>query len=386
MVQATMRRKARKAARKTPRRAARKTPGKAAARRPAKAAGAKARKASAWRPAKAVRARTREPAEAPSKEALLGKAALFAQLSPDELSTIARYSGYRSCAAGEVIFREGTHRAELFLIRRGTVVIRRGREGNGEQDIARFVDGEVFGEMDLLDTAPRTASAIAESPTTLLVFPDAREFADILSKHPAVFARILRKLLGEIARRIRAIDRLMSEKTPWIEELKRQLHRDRLTGLYNRAFLDEQLPKIVGEHARTSFLVAKPDNFKTINDTYGHEAGDRTLVLLSEVLKAHLHGGDLGVRYRGDEYCMVLPGQGVREAAAAAELLRAAIRSIDMKPVTGSESFVLTGSVGVSSHPQPATDAKALVSRAFEQMWSARNGGGDRVLVEAVPP
>jgi diguanylate cyclase (GGDEF)-like protein len=295
---------------------------------------------------------------------------------------IARYSGYRTCAAGDVIFREGSHREELYLIREGTVSIRRSQEGGPDQEIARFVTGEVFGEMDLLDRAPRTASAVAEGPATLLVFPDTMEFSRLLSRHPAVFARVLHKLLGEIARRIRAIDRLISEKTPWIEELKKQLHRDRLTGLYNRAFLEEELPGILAANPRTSLLVVKPDNFKTINDTFGHEAGDRTLILLAEALKSHLRGGDLGARYRGDEYCVILPGQGAREAVPFAESLRAAVRAVDVKQVTGSVGMVLTGSVGASSYPSPAADAKTLVSRAFEQLQAARNAGGDRVLVE----
>ncbi len=244
------------------------------------------------------------------KSTLLRKASLFSSLDRDELALIARYSGYRTYEAGQVIFAQGSHREELFLIQDGTVAIRRRAEDDSEQDIARFVGGEVFGEMDLLDTVPRTASAVAEGPATLLVFPDRIEFSRLLDTHPEAFARILRKLLGEIARRIRAIDRLMSEKTPWIEELKRQLHRDKLTGLWNRAFLEEELPRIVAAHPRTSLLVVKPDNFKAINDTFGHEAGDKTLMILAEAVKSRLTEGDIGARYRGDEYCVILPGRG----------------------------------------------------------------------------
>jgi diguanylate cyclase len=126
----------------------------------------------------------------------------------------------------------------------------------------------------------------------------------------------------------------------------------------------------------------KPDNFKAVNDTYGHEAGDKTLALLSEAVKSHIGEGDIGVRYRGDEYCVVLPGRDARAMAALAETMRAAVKSIDMRPVTGGAAFGLTGSVGISQHPAPAADAKDLVARAFEQMWQARNAGGDRLLVE----
>jgi diguanylate cyclase len=317
------------------------------------------------------------------KVALLGTASLFSQLGPTELALVARYSGYRAYESGGLVFAEGSHREELYLIKEGTVAIRRKEEGDGEKDIARFVSGEVFGEMDLLDTAPRTASAVAESAATLLVFPDTLQFAELLDRHPAAFARILRKLLGEIARRIRAIDRLISEKTPWIEELKKQLLRDRLTGLYNRAFVEEELPRIVSLHPCTSFLVVKPDNFKTINDTFGHEAGDKTLMLLADAVKAQLKDGDLGARYRGDEYCVIVPGRGAHEAAEMAEKLRGAVRGIDVREATGSDTFVLTGSVGVSAHPGAAADAKALVTRAFERMWEARGAGGDRVAVDA---
>src|SRR5208337_1651084 len=101
-------------------------------------------------------------------------------------------------------------------------------------------------------------------------------------------------------------DRLISEKAPWIEDLKRQLLRDKLSGLYNRAYLEEELPRLVAAGRPVSLLVVKPDNFKTINDTCGHEAGDKTLVLIAEALKSCLTEGDLGIRYRGDEYCAVL--------------------------------------------------------------------------------
>ncbi len=328
----------------------------------------------------------RKPASGPAgKAGLLKRASLFSQLGDDELAVVARYSGYRRFEPGQVIFSQGSHRAELYLVKKGSVSIRRRGEDEVEQEIARFVDGEVFGEMDLLDTVPRTASAVAEGEATLLLFPHDIEFSQLLEKHPETFARILRKVLGEIARRIRAIDKLVSEKTPWIEDLKRQLHRDRLTGLFNRAFLEEELPRIVTAHPRTSLVVMKPDNFKAINDTFGHEAGDKTLMQLAEAVKSRLGDGDIGARYRGDEYCVVLPGRSAREAVPAAEALRAAMRAIDVKKITGSDAISLTGSVGVSSHPAPASDAKSLVARAFERMWEARNAGGDRILVEELP-
>jgi diguanylate cyclase (GGDEF)-like protein len=313
------------------------------------------------------------------KLSLLSKADLFSKLDEKELGTIARYSGYRTYPEGAVIFEEGSHKEELYLIKKGTVLIRKGENGN-TRDIAQFVEGEVFGEMDLLDSSPRTASAVAEGPVTLLVFPKPDvSFTDILDKHPDVFAHVLQKLLGVIAGRIRATDKLVSEKTPWIQELKKQLQRDKLTSLHNRAYLEEELPAILGSRPRTSLIIIKPDNFKIINDTYGHEAGDGALVLIAETMKSRLKEGDIGVRYRGDEYCVVMPGHDEAGAASLARDLLEAMKGMDIGHIIAGNTLRVTASIGIATYPAKAQNAQALVAAAFDAMMEARNAGGDRI-------
>jgi diguanylate cyclase len=323
----------------------------------------------------------RRPSESAGKLALLRRAALFAPLDQAELRLLAANSAYRSFAAGELIFGEGQHDQELHLVKSGAVVIRKRAPDGAERDVARFIEGEVFAEMDLLDASPRTAAAFADGDVTLLRFPaPGLEFRDLLERRPEAFARILEKLLGVMAGRIRAANRLVSEKTPWVEELRRQLHRDKLTGLFNRTYLDEELGGFLGRSGPTALLVLKPDNFKAINDTCGHDAGDRTLVMLGELVRSRLAEGDAGVRFRGDEFCLVLPNRERAPAREAADALREAVRSIDMRKAAGREFPPLTASLGVAVAPGDGTDAKTLVSLAFERMWSARNAGGDRVV------
>ena len=204
-------------------------------------------------------------------------------------------------------------------------------------------------------------------------------FRDIIEEHPTAFARILQHLLGVISGRIRAANRLVSERTPWVQELRRQLLRDKLTGLYNRTFLDEELAAALAGRAETAVLVMKPDAFKTINDTYGHEAGDRTLLALAETLKASLAEGDLGARYRGDEFCAVFPGRGAAGGRQAAEALCAAVRSMDLRSIIGDARLAFTASVGVAMLPAEAADARAAVSLAHQRMTQARTAGGDRI-------
>ncbi len=332
----------------------------------------------------------RRQSESAGKLALLRRAALFAPLTQAELRLLAANSAYRTCAAGERIFGEGPHDQELHLVKSGAVIIRKRAPDGSERDIARFIEGEVFAETDLLDASPRTASAFADGEVTLLRFPaPGLEFRDLIERRPEAFARILEKLLGEIAGRIRGVNRLVSEKTPWVEELRRQLHRDKLTGLFNRTYLEEELAGFLGRSGPTALLVLKPDNFKAINDTCGHDAGDRTLVMLGELVRSRLAEGDAGVRYRGDEFCLVLPGREPERAFEAAEAVRDAVHGIDMRKAAGREFPPLAASVGFAVSPDDGADAKALVARAFERMWEARNAGGDRVLPAGratVPP
>jgi diguanylate cyclase len=312
------------------------------------------------------------------KLALLQKASLFSTLRESELRTISRYSGLLEVPAGGEVFPEGSEVAEMFIIREGSVAIR-----SGSREVARFVSGEVFAETDLLDAAPRAVSAVAEAPSSVLVFP-ARGlvFRDLLEKHPVVFAHVLQKLLGVVAGRIRATDKLISEKSPWIQELKKQLLRDKLTGLYNRTWLDEEFQPLLARSPETVLLIVKPDNFKAINDTYGHDAGDKALVLLADAVKSRLQPGDIGVRYRGDEYCVIRPGKGLAEGMDTARAMLAAVKGIDLAPLTGGSSMRLTASVGVSLYPQHAAAGKPLLESGLARMLAARGAGGDRIQAE----
>ncbi|HUV08964.1 MAG TPA: cyclic nucleotide-binding domain-containing protein, partial [Spirochaetia bacterium] len=104
------------------------------------------------------------------KITLLRNVGLFSTLQDHELEVVAKYSEYHSYKKGAIIFKEGTSNEELFIIKKGEVVIKKGQEGT-VTDLARFIEGECFGELDLLDDTPRNASAVAEQDSVLLIFP-----------------------------------------------------------------------------------------------------------------------------------------------------------------------------------------------------------------------
>jgi diguanylate cyclase (GGDEF)-like protein len=314
------------------------------------------------------------------KSKLLKSVSLFATLQEYELEVVAEYSEYYPYKKDQVIFEEGSSSQELFIIKKGQVLIRKDSE-EGPTDVARFLKEEFFGELDLLDETPRSASAVAEEDSVLLVFPKKGvEFRGICEKHPELFVRILYKLLIMIAGRIRSTNTLISQRTPWIEELRKQLLVDKLTGLYNRTYLEEDLAASMSQMGETtSVVVVKPDNFKRINDTFGHDTGDHVLRLLADTVKSSIRDEDIGIRYRGDEFCLVLPGSSTKEAEQLGEEVRKAVEGMDVTSMTEGQEIRMTASVGVSSYPEHGADARQVVARAFEVMLQIRESGGNGV-------
>lgn len=316
------------------------------------------------------------------KVKLLKNASLFSKLRKQDLEVVAESSEYRHFKDGDIIFREGSHEEGLFIIKDGEVSITKYVNDEKRINLARFIPGECFGEMDLLKNAPRNATAVAETDTSLLVFPmKGTQFRDVLEKYPEISARILYKLLAIVAGRIRSTNRLISEKSPWIRDLRRQLFSDQLTGLYNRSFLDEEFAALLpGYGESTSLLMLKPDDFKEINDRYGHAAGDKILRMMAIFILSILRDDDIGIRYKGNEFAAVLPDTKTEEAVILAEELKSTLNEMDISHIINSQNLNITVSIGIATYPTHADNSRELINKAYEKMFKARNSGGNIIL------
>ncbi|QYG93974.1 diguanylate cyclase [Iamia sp. SCSIO 61187] len=155
--------------------------------------------------------------------------------------------------------------------------------------------------------------------------------------------------------------------------LRRQALHDALTGLPNRASLDEHLRETVGEGERTAVLLMDLDQFKEVNDALGHGVGDRLLVALSDRLEGLLRPTFVA-RLGGDEFAIVLSGPEVDEMAAraTAELVTSALS----EPFTIDEVRLQTNvSIGIALVPDHASDADELIRRADVAMYVAKRAG-----------
>ena len=172
----------------------------------------------------------------------------------------------------------------------------------------------------------------------------------------------------------------VSEVREQAETLATMARTDALVGLPNRHWLNEYLPGVLNETQRggnkLALLYIDLDNFKHINDTLGHRAGDDVLIAIADTLHAVLQQGELLARIGGDEFTVLLDGLGVdarQEAGLVADRLIAAIKH--MSAGSAWRAFNLRASIGISVYPDDGHDMDALLLAADIAMYEAKSAG-----------
>ena len=156
---------------------------------------------------------------------------------------------------------------------------------------------------------------------------------------------------------------------------------DPLTSLYNRGFgvkrLHEEYTRAVRSETPLGVVIFDIDDFKLINDTYGHMVGDRVLVSVAQSARTMLREGDILVRYGGEEFMAVLPGASMLDVGQICERIRHAVK--DMKLLEGHQVIEVTVSLGGVSHPElNASHEDALVRHADAALYHAKEAGKNR--------
>ncbi len=312
---------------------------------------------------------------------LLAGSGIFAELSAEERSAVETHSTYMTFGEDEKVFQEGDAADNFYVIESGEILIRQQEDESRSRDVARFIAGESFGELDVLRGSVRSATAVATGTTRILIFPEPpQRFEDVMAIDPVVFARVLQKLIAFLASRIRSTNQLLSENSSWVRELRRQVYSDKLTGLYNTAFLKDSFKDFPPSDQETStLLMLKPDRFKEINDTYGHEVGDRTIQILARRFQDVIEPLGSPVRYRGNELAALLPGRDTSEAMHLADKLQEHIGAIDITSMTAGEPVTIRTSVGIAQAPADGRRGDKLLEVAYERLMRARNDGGGRI-------
>jgi diguanylate cyclase (GGDEF)-like protein len=167
------------------------------------------------------------------------------------------------------------------------------------------------------------------------------------------------------------------------KELQKLSSTDALTGLYNRGHWEEALKLEYARHSRyggnASLVMFDIDHFKKVNDTYGHQAGDKVIQCVSDAVREHIRESDIPGRYGGEEFAVLLPGTDKAGARVFAERLRLSVEAQTV--VYEGKTIGCTISSGVADLSVTVSDYKTLIERADQALYVSKKNGRNQVSV-----
>jgi len=166
------------------------------------------------------------------------------------------------------------------------------------------------------------------------------------------------------------------------KQLREQVMRDPLTGMYNRRFLDDalqtEIARAVREREPMSLMMLDIDHFKRVNDSHGHQAGDEVLKMLAGILRGEARRTDVACRYGGEEFVLLLPKMNIESARARAERWRQMFAEMDVPVESGQLRCTL--SVGIAVFPEHGNSAEDLLRNGDRALYLAKALGRNRVV------
>jgi len=188
--------------------------------------------------------------------------------------------------------------------------------------------------------------------------------------------------LEVLARSLREAD---AQKSRLLKQVERQAREDALTGLSNRRHFDREIgeafPHCRRKRQPFSVALCDVDNFKRVNDGFGHAVGDRVLKIVGRLLKANTRDQDLVARYGGEEFVAMFPDATAETAHGICERMRRAVAEFDWSTIAAGLQVTL--SIGVASDPQ-VVNHERLISRADGFLYQAKSNGRNQVVGEGV--
>lgn len=271
-----------------------------------------------------------------------------------------------------------SNRARLYILLRGALSVASDtRTGMADGTVSKILPGESVGEQSVLDEEANLSSITALEDSEILVVE--AELVWQLIDESNVLARNLLRLLSF---RIRAANAQLRRRQK-LGEFYRQLSMiDGLTGLYNRAWLNDLLPTMIATaHASAAplaLIMIDLDHFKRFNDTHGHQAGDQALRSAAQVLSGALRPTDFAVRYGGEEMMVLLPDTSDKVAVSVAERLCERMRQAKVFGDMRQPLPHITASFGVSVL-RAQQNEHDLIEAADNALYRAKEAGRNQV-------
>jgi diguanylate cyclase (GGDEF)-like protein len=300
---------------------------------------------------------------------------LLEGVSLDGVWGLLAWCGVRTLVKGEVLLSAGQDNRTMYIILSGHFRVH--LDSLTAEPVASLTAGQTVGELSVLDESPATAFVVAAEPSRVLAVDEETFWRLVAASH-----ELAANLLVLLARRLRANNTTLSNATQAQRRLEREATVDALTGLNNRRWLDDRLPRLVRRCARSSspvaLLLIDIDHFKRFNDELGHLAGDQVLAAVAAAILRSVRPTDLAARYGGEEMVVILPDTSMDGALHAAERLRDHVEALRVVGPDGRALPPVTVTVGAAVLGE-GDSADSLVARADAAMYRGKRAGRNRV-------
>ena len=184
--------------------------------------------------------------------------------------------------------------------------------------------------------------------------------------------RLLLNILDQVTSRF---DELFELKERLLEETNYKATHDRLTGLFNREAFEKQVKELFdSKDEKFCLAFIDLDNFKYVNDTFGHEKGDEILIQSSKIMKNNFKGKDIVGRIGGDEFVVALKDCNKDDAKHILNNLEDSIKEF-------FKTYEISASIGAVIYPDEGTTYKELLKKADKKMYEVKNNGKGHVIV-----
>lgn len=325
----------------------------------------------------------------------LKKIDLFNSLTDEMFLSLGDKFQAVSLKAGQVLFNKGDQGDSLYLVQVGRLKVISTDAAGYEVILNQITDGDIVGEMALIDQQPRSAGVIAMTETTLLKL-SSDDFLQIMQQHPEIGLMISRNLTQRLRNNTTQIENAIPSETVEAhieartanlvrdnQKLKEMATTDALTGALNRRsffeLAEQELKKSQRYNLPLSAIMIDLDHFKSVNDTYGHQAGDVVLQSAARLIQENIREIDIFGRYGGEEFAVLMPNTPMPEVKDMAERI---CQMIAAHPVQVDEASIpVTASLGAAGvDDTTGLEITTLLDRADQALYQAKEGGRNRVV------
>jgi len=307
---------------------------------------------------------------------VLSRSRLFRRIRAERLQQCLRPTGEICVRSGASLLALGQRNAALYILMSGRLAVYLDEEAR--IPVAYLEPGECVGEISIIDDDAASASVVALEPSRLLV-TSASDLWALMAEESTIAVNLLHILAERIRRNNASVLAGLGQHG----QLGMLSGIDPVTGLHNRRWMNDVFIRQIDRCSRARLAVCLAvvdiDRFRSINDTFGHQAGDQVLAQIGRVLQRQFRPTDLLARCGGEEFAVLLPETRAQEAVAALERLRLAL-SQTQTSVAQRTTVKVTVSVGIAQwHAGWSLDD--LIDCADRALSRAKASGRNCVVV-----